>query len=394
MAAMGVELPSTFITFSAFLLSSAEFAIGVFNITGCFRRTTAWLSLGFMCIMLPLTGWIALTDPVADCGCFGDAYIVSNTATFWKNVGLTFCAVWNILYPKLFPAIITPALQWTGATATFAFIYIVSFIGYFIQPLADYRPYPVGSEFLASEQYEQDDTTYEFIYSRNGQTKSFTIDNLPDESEGWEFVDRKAVGTTANPTNGGFTLWDASGVENMTEVESKNNDSMLYLLVAEPEGVEAVSSWQINLIKDNAQKAGTGFIAVMAADSTEIASWKDLTMSDYPIYRAEDTSIKEVARGNPALVYTSGNKIKWKSALSGINPEELFKPDVNGVVNLSDNNGRIDTTNWEHILITIYVSIIGFISIIGHTNRLPLGFSGYKPRLKKLIRGDKAPRAK
>ncbi|MDE5795391.1 MAG: hypothetical protein K2I08_11805, partial [Muribaculaceae bacterium] len=38
----------------------------------------------------------------------------------------------------------------------------------------------------------------------------------------------------------------------------------------------------------------------------------------YQIYTAEDTSIKELVRGNPALVSLEEGVIKWKSSLSAL----------------------------------------------------------------------------
>ncbi len=379
LAAMGMTIPATIVAIAAFILPAAEFALGIFNLLGCFRRTTAWSTLAFMCIMLPLTAWIALTDPVADCGCFGDAYIISNTATFWKNVVLTACAVVISITPKKFPAIITPALQWTGAAATCAFILAISMTGYYIQPLEDYRPYPVGSNLFAEYSDEDNEEDYEFIYSRNGESKSFAIDNLPDEKDGWQFVDRKSLSPVTIETDR-LTIWDESGIENLTDAEAEHTGRAIYLFVAEPHGVEAASSWEINSIARNADKAGISFAAIMSADSVAIDDWRDLTMADYPIYRAEDTTIKEIVRGNPAVVYTRDNRIIWKAALSGVDSERLFTPDDKGIIYPSSPAGLPDTSNTLFVLVTVYLSAMGFIILTGH--------------LGTLMRGGKVRRAK
>ena len=95
-----------------FLLFALEFLTGVFLVTGSFRRGAPILVMLFMAGMLPLTFWIALKSPVADCGCFGDAWIISNWATFWKNVAITAAAVWLIIYNRRVHWLVTPALQW------------------------------------------------------------------------------------------------------------------------------------------------------------------------------------------------------------------------------------------------------------------------------------------
>ncbi len=72
----------------AVLLAVFEFCIGIYLFFGIRRRTTSWFFLLFMSVMTPLTFYLALADPVSDCGCFGDAVSLTNWETFGKNVVL------------------------------------------------------------------------------------------------------------------------------------------------------------------------------------------------------------------------------------------------------------------------------------------------------------------
>lgn len=70
-----------------------EFALGIYLLFGIRRRLAPFLTLLVMCFMTPLTLWLAISNPISDCGCFGDAVVLTNWETFAKNVVLLIAAV-------------------------------------------------------------------------------------------------------------------------------------------------------------------------------------------------------------------------------------------------------------------------------------------------------------
>ena len=72
-AVMGLDWMVPFATMSAFVICIYEFAFGVFLLLGCYRRVAPFALTAMMAVLLPLTLWLAITDAVADCGCFADA---------------------------------------------------------------------------------------------------------------------------------------------------------------------------------------------------------------------------------------------------------------------------------------------------------------------------------
>src|SRR5690554_3092900 len=84
----------------AIILFLLEFVLGVFILVGIYRKWTTAFAVMFMTVMTPLTLYIAIANPVKDCGFFGDALIISNWDTFYKNIILIAFAIILFVYRK------------------------------------------------------------------------------------------------------------------------------------------------------------------------------------------------------------------------------------------------------------------------------------------------------
>ncbi|MDE7419310.1 MAG: DoxX family protein [Muribaculaceae bacterium] len=310
----------------AFMLFSIEFIIGVSLVCGCYRKAAPIMAALFMLVMLPLTLWIAMTDPVADCGCFGDFLVISNWATFIKNCIISLAIVWLLKFNSKIKCLISPYFQWIATVAGAAYIVIVGYIGYWQQPMIDFRQYKVGTQLLAQDTEAEYIPRYEFVYEKDGEIRKFGEDDeLPDESDGWKFVRREEKEfvknghslSSANEEVSDFRIWSEDGEEDVTDMLT-GYDRQLMLLVPDINSLSMATSWKINRLYDMAKAHDTEFFAVAAGSPDAIEEWRDLSSGQYQIYSAEDTSIKELARGNPALVSLEDGVIKWKSSLSAL----------------------------------------------------------------------------
>ena len=70
-----------------------EFTLGVMVLFNLQIRFSATFVLAFMVFYTPLTLYIAIANPVHDCGCFGDALVITNWQTFFKNLVLLAASV-------------------------------------------------------------------------------------------------------------------------------------------------------------------------------------------------------------------------------------------------------------------------------------------------------------
>ena len=361
LAAMGLPAWHSPVIVAVFALCAVEFMTGVFLLLGCFRRTSAIASLVIMAFMLPLTLWIAVFDPVANCGCFGDAVVLSNWATFWKNVLLTIAAIWMTAFSRRAGCLVMPALQWLAFIVSALFIIVIQTIGYISQPLIDFRPYKTGTTIVPGET-ENDEDTLVFIYEKNGVKKEFTTDSLPDENDGWTFVDRKEKpGNNSDEKITGFRLW--KGNEDVTEDVLKSEGGQLLLLMPDLKDVSIATTWKINSLHTWSQRHDIDMIAAVAGNSQDIANWEDLSIPEYEIYTADDTSIKEVARGNPAAVFTENGVIRWKRALRAIDVDDFMSPEISDdpMSFATDNSGILRNLIYLYLIMTGVLIAISFM---------------------------------
>ncbi|MGM9868067.1 MAG: BT_3928 family protein [Sodaliphilus sp.] len=313
----------------SFGLAAIEFMLGVFVLTGSFRRGATVLLLVMMAVMLPLTLDLAITDRVPHCGCFGDALVVSNWASFWKNVALTIALVYLTFFNRRVHGIYGPAVNWVVGVISFAFVATVAYNGYFKQPLIDFGAYPVGSTIGATADSTATDaaTDMVFVYEKNGVKKSFALDSVPDEDEGWQFVERyykTGKEPQANASAHAISILD-EGVDVTTDV-LPDTGRMVMFLFPDLKGVNISYSFNLNEIYAHATEQGYHVIALTSSADEHIKWWNDISMAAYRTYHIDDGELKSIARGNPAVVVVENGKLLWKQTLASLNDDKVRTP--------------------------------------------------------------------
>lgn len=339
----GLDIPSSIVVLGAFVLGGFEFVFGSLLMFGCYRRVAVWLLTLMMVFMLPLTVYIAIADPVADCGCFGDFLILSNTATMVKNVVLMlmllYLAVFNLRVAGLFGVYI----QWVIGGLLSFYIVVVSFFGFNIQPLIDFRRFAPGNPLVVSDADDDDsdvETVYEFVYEKDGKRQTFAIDNLPDST--WTFVDRKVVDGSEELSEGFSVIVDGEDI--ISDIVDSQADLFL-VTIPDLKAVDISYTYLLNELNDYITARGGAMAALVNGDERAMDWWRDISMASYPIYSVESTLIKELARGHAAIVYVRDGVVVWKRTLSSISyttvtktpPGQMFAaldPELNYYLNL------------------------------------------------------------
>lgn len=321
LAVWGMTQPRTIVAVGALLLSGYEFVLGLLLAMGCYKRSASIGLTLLMLVMLPLTAWLWVANPISDCGCFGDLIVLSNGATFLKNIiltaGLITLVVCNF---RLKEAMFNPAIQWIVGAWISLYAIIIGLYGYHVQPMIDFRPFPVGTSLLPDSDGDSDDN-YRFVYERDGQRQEFDINNLPDST--WTFVDRTELpGRNA----GGEHLAIFEGDSDVSDEVISSEGKEILLVIPEPIRADISYSYTINEISEYADSLGVSMIGLLSADEQGIERWRDVSMAEYPCYTVDDTQLKELARGTMAIVMLNDGVITSKTTISSINLPEVESP--------------------------------------------------------------------
>ena len=302
------------------LLAVLEFAVGMHLLLGIKRRFTTRLALLIMLVMTPLTLYLALTNPISDCGCFGDALVLTNWQTFGKNVVLLTCAIVLMITPWAMVRFLTKKMEWT--LSNYCIVFALALAGYCLAtlPIIDFRPYKIGNNIREGMEIPEGakPTIFDtrFIMEKDGVKQTFTVDNYPDST--WTFVSAETVVVEKGyePPIHDFVMESLETGEDITD-EVLDDPGYTFLLIAHrTEEADEGNIDLINELYEYCQENGYKFYALSSSSAEAIELWRDRTGAEYPFCIMDDITLKTMVRSNPGLMLIKGGVIlnKWSSS--------------------------------------------------------------------------------
>ena len=327
-------------------LSTAEFFIGMMLLFAIQRRLISRMALMVMAVMTALTVWIYVSDPVSDCGCFGDAITLTNGQTLAKNIVLAAAAAVIALWPLEMPRLVRKGIQWIVINYTVVFILAVSGYSLYFLPQFDFRPYHVGADIKKGmeipEGAEQPEFVTTFILEKDGQRKEFSLEEYPDST--WTFIDSRTVQTKKGyvPPIHDFSITTVGEGDDLTEEIVADKGYTLLLVSPHLEQADDIHFDEINRLYDYSKRYGYRFLCLTASSEEAIGRWKDRTGAEYRFANTDETTLKTIIRSNPGLVLLHNGRVegKWShNALPDVDPKTP-RIEQGGL----DGNSRSDTS--------------------------------------------------
>jgi len=313
------------------MLSAAEFLIGIAFLIGIKPKLSTWSALLFMILFTPITLYLAITDAVPDCGCFGDALILTNWETFYKNVVLIVLVIFIFLYRNKFGHYMKCKLEWIPVAFFTAAILFISFYGLRHLPLMEFLPYQPGLS-MKPDEGQKDQYFVSYKDSRTGQVTEYPADDFPWDDSTWmasnDFVEQRVV-KAEMPQYLVFVV-DEEGTD-QSETVMLNPD---YQFLAVMYDLDKVSDKAYDKLRDFAGQCESSEIAIAGLTATPYDDAEPIRHDKqlpFTFYYADDIVLKMVVRANPGFVLMKDGTILAKWAwrdlpdLSEINLEELEK---------------------------------------------------------------------
>ena len=192
--AFGLDFLTPFSMVLSILMCGAEMLVGIMLLLNLKIRWAIWITVALMVFYTPLTLWLAISNKVNDCGCFGDAIVLTNWQTFLKNAVLDILVAIIFIYRNRYRNRLKPKIQIIAAAGFAVLVAAFEFYNLNHLPVIDFMPYKIGANIPAGMTVPKDAPReiwdIQFYYEKNGEQKKFTMNNLPDST--WKFVSRKS----------------------------------------------------------------------------------------------------------------------------------------------------------------------------------------------------------
>jgi hypothetical protein len=316
------------------ILAFAEFAIGVAFLFNWGMRLFSWLGLAFMVFFTPLTLWIAIKNPVTDCGCFGDALVISNWETFYKNLVIILFAIIVVVNRNWFAKQVKTKLPAILSLIIFIAYFGIVFHSFNHLPIFDFRPYKIGTnipEAMITPEGAQQEVYENIFYYKNkntGEVKKFTEENYPwKDTVNWVYdnMESNLIQEGYEPPIHDFTIETPEG-DNIIDFFTYDENYVFILVAYDLSKSNTKSQEKINSLANWALEKELSFICLTSTLQEESMAFAETYGAPYEFFNSDEITLKTMIRSNPGLLVIKDGTILGKWHYNDIpEPEEFQK---------------------------------------------------------------------
>ncbi len=346
-----------------------EFWLGINMLFAIHRRFTSRIMVIVMSLMTLLTLWIAIANPVSDCGCFGDALVLSNTETLLKNIVLLAAAIVVARRYEDMPLFISRSNQWIVGNYSGLFIIAVATYSLYLLPPFDFRPYHVGADIRAGMEIpadaEQPQFETTFILEKDGEQREFSLEDYPDST--WTFVDSKTKQISEGyvPPIHDFSIVSRDTGEDLTQTIVADTGYTFLLVTPDLYTADDSRADLYGLIHEYASDNNAPFYCLTASSDSAILHWQDITGAEYPFCLTDEITLKTIVRSNPGLLLLKDGVVLRKWSHNALPDEEMLTEPIH-----TAEIGQLDTTTTTSKIVVVFMWFVLPLLLLTIADRL------------------------
>jgi len=319
--AWGMEFLIPFAMILSVLLSGTEVIIGLSLICDAFISVISVITFLYILFFTSITFLILKTNPVSDCGCFGDAIILTNQETFLKNIILLVFALIFLIYHKKYAPVKTSQKSIIIVISSICVFSLLMNYSFRHLPVIDFRPFNVGTNIAQDMRIPKNAKQAEykniFVYKnlKSGKEKKFSEENYPwRDSLNWSFVSIKSklIHKGDEPKIYNFSIMTKDG-EDVKDFFLYDNKPTFFLILKDIKTADFSDAKKINRLSLYAKDNNMNFIALTAAPDEDIKKITDKYHFTFDFFNTDQIVLKTMIRSNPGLMLLKKGTIlrKW-----------------------------------------------------------------------------------
>lgn len=357
----------------AILMNTAELLIGLALIMGILMRITSWGLMILMTFFTILTLYLAITNPVTDCGCFGDAIKLTPWQTFWKNIILMIPTLIVFFNRRMFKSFTYKGAEWGIAILFIVIGILLSVTALRNLPFIDFRPYKIGTNIASAmkipEGEELDEYETVFIYEKDGVEKEFQVEELTEllQDSTWKYVDRKTnlIKKGYEPPIHDFSVTTLEG-EDITDSVLNSSNYALLVIAYDLSKSNEKGLRKVEKFSKTASESGINVFGLTASVIEDITTIQNEYNMPFNFYTTDDVALKTMVRANPGVIMLKEGTIigKWHYK----NLPELKNFNGNMLSTALSNNNTVKKGWVIAFFISLFFTTIFFLVILVRRN--------------------------
>jgi uncharacterized membrane protein YphA (DoxX/SURF4 family) len=308
----------------AVFLCAFEIILGLSLLIGWAPKLTISLLVILMLFFTFLTWYSAVYNKVTDCGCFGDAIKLTPWQSFNKDIILSISILIILIGLKHVKAIFSK--PFAARLLTVFTLLSVGFASYCYHylPVKNFLKFKVGNDIekmaTIPDDAPSDVYTNIFIYSKDGQTHEFSLEEMGNrdlKAEGYVFVDRidKLIRKGYEPEIYDFKMMDEGRTNDYVDVFFADSSFKLLIVINEVESANTTTMDELQDILQICKKNKITVYPLTASSKEDVEAFRHEHQLDMPFYYGDKTNLKSIVRSNPGLLLFKDNVVHnvWPS---------------------------------------------------------------------------------